>query len=66
MSGSMTLLMKTLITFSGLSWSGAGGPPISFSPSPFSKELAKLGMRMYWRIWREKNQIKRYEVARVK
>ena len=49
-SGSMTLLMNTLTTLSGLSWSGAGGPPISFSPSPLSKECWKHGRRMYWII----------------
>ena len=49
LSGSMTRLMKTLMTLSLLSWSGAGTPPISLSPSPFSKEFAKLGMRICWR-----------------
>ena len=49
-SGSITLLMNTLTTLSGLSWSGAGGPPISFSPSPFSNEYWKHGNRTYCMI----------------
>ena len=44
------LLMKVETTFSGLSWSGAGGLPMSASPSPASKLAEKQGMMTYCRI----------------
>ena len=55
LSGSMTLLMKTLMMFSGFSWSGDGGPPINLSPSSRSKEMAKQGISTYCRICSQHN-----------
>ena len=37
----------------GLSWSGVGDPPISFSPSFFSKACWKPGIKMCCRIYSE-------------
>jgi len=50
LSGSITLLMKTLMMLSGFSWSGDGGPPIRRSPSSRSNEIAKHGISTYCRI----------------
>ena len=44
------LRMKAETTLTEFSSSGAGGEPIKRSPSPWSKDQAKQGMRMYWRI----------------
>ena len=46
LSGSMMWLMKVETTFSGLSWSGAGGLPISASPSPASKLIEGIITRL--------------------
>jgi len=50
LSGSMTLLINTLMMLSGFSWSGDGGPPISLSPSSRSNEMAKHGISTYCKI----------------
>ena len=52
LSGSIMLLMNTLITLSGLSWSGDGEPPINCSPSPFSNEFKKHGMMISCKIYK--------------
>jgi hypothetical protein len=49
------LVIKALMMFSGLSWSGVGGPPINFSPSLFSKACWKQGIRMCCRIYKIKS-----------
>jgi len=59
LSGSMTLLMKTLTMLSGFSWSGDGGPPINRSPSSRSNEMAKQGISTYCRICNQNVAIRR-------
>lgn len=47
LSGSTTLHTNTLITFSLLSCSGLGGPPIRPSPSPRSNDTWNMGINTY-------------------
>lgn len=48
----VTLVMNTLVTLSGLSPSGLGGPR-SCSPSPFSKLYKKAGFKICCRTYKK-------------
>ena len=59
LSGSTTLQTNTLMTFSLLSCSGLGGPPIRASPSPRSKDTWNMGISTYCKAWRKQKHARK-------
>ena len=59
LSGSTTLHTNTLMTFSLLSCSGLGGPPIRASPSPRSNDTWNMGISTYCKAWRQQKHARK-------